>query len=61
MKLNVHANIFNKVYRPYLEDFNERIIIFYGGSGSGKSHFCAQRLVYKALKEKLDALQGAGQ
>lgn len=56
MKLNVHENIFNKVYRPYLEDFNERIIIFYGGSGSGKSHFCAQRLVYKALKEKRKVL-----
>lgn len=50
MKLNVHKNIFNKVYLPYLEDYSTRFIVFYGGAGSGKSHFIAQRLVFKGLK-----------
>jgi len=51
MRLNIHKNIFNECYLPYLEDFSTRIIVFYGGAGSGKSFFIAQRLVYKALKD----------
>lgn len=51
MKINIHTNIFNPVYLPYLEDFSTRFLLFYGGAGSGKSHFIAQRLVYKALKD----------
>ena len=50
MRIKVHKNIFNTVYLPYLEDFSTRFIVFYGGAGSGKSHFIAQRLVYKGLK-----------
>ena len=50
MRIQVHKNIFNTVYLPYLEDFSTRFIVFYGGAGSGKSHFIAQRLVYKGLK-----------
>ena len=52
MKINIHKNIFNEVYLPYLEDYSTRFLVFYGGAGSGKSHFIAQRLVYKALKDK---------
>lgn len=52
MKIQVHKNIFNSVYLPYLEDFSTRFIVFYGGAGSGKSFFCAQRLIYKALKSR---------
>ena len=51
MKINIHTNIFNPVYLPYLEDYSTRFLVFYGGAGSGKSHFIAQRLVYKALKD----------
>ena len=51
MKINIHKNIFLPVYLPYLEPTGRRILIFYGGAGSGKSHFVAQRLVYKALKD----------
>lgn len=50
MRIQVHKNIFNPVYLPYLEDFSTRFIVFYGGAGSGKSHFIAQRLIYKGLK-----------
>lgn len=52
MRINIHTNIFNSVYLPYLEDYSTRFLVFYGGAGSGKSHFIAQRLVYKALKDK---------
>ena len=52
MKINIHTNIFNPVYLPYLEDYSTRFLVFYGGAGSGKSHFIASRLVYKALKDK---------
>lgn len=52
MKINIHTNIFNPVYLPHLEDYSTRFLVFYGGAGSGKSHFIAQRLVYKALKSK---------
>lgn len=52
MKLNIHTSIFNPVYLPYLEDFSTRFKLFYGGAGSGKSFYVAQRLVYKALKDR---------
>ena len=52
MRINIHTNIFNPVYLPHLEDYSTRFLVFYGGAGSGKSHFIAQRLVYKALKDK---------
>ena len=52
MVLQIHTNIFNPVYLPYLEDYERRYLVFYGGAGSGKSHFIAQALVYKALKDR---------
>lgn len=52
MRINIHTNIFNPVYLPHLEDYSTRFLVFYGGAGSGKSHFIAQRLVYKALRSK---------
>ena len=56
MKLIIHKDIFNKVYLPYLEDFSTRFQVFYGGAGSGKSHFVAQKLVFKAIKDKRKVL-----
>ena len=52
MKLVVHKNIFNDVYLPHLTDYSYRYNIYYGGAGSGKSHFVAQFLVYKALTNR---------
>ena len=52
MKINIHTNIFCPVYLPHLEPSGHRIILFYGGAGSGKSFFVAQRLVYKALRSR---------
>lgn len=52
MKLVVHKSIFNDVYLPHLTDYSYRYNIYYGGAGSGKSHFVAQFLVYKALTSR---------
>ena len=52
MKLKIHKEIFAPVYIPYLEDWEKRYMVFYGGAGSGKSFFVAQSLVYKALKSR---------
>ena len=52
MKIKVHKNIFCPVYLPHLDPDGHRILVFYGGAGSGKSFFVGQRLVYKALKSK---------
>lgn len=41
----------NNAYRPMLDNFS-RYEIIYGGAGSGKSFFAAQRLVYRALGGK---------
>ena len=52
MKIIVHKDIFNDVYLPHLLDYNKRYEIYYGGAGSGKSYFVAQKLVYKALSSR---------
>jgi phage terminase large subunit len=50
MNINISKNVFNPVYLPYLEN-NDRILIIYGGAGSGKSYFIAQRYIYRLLHE----------
>lgn len=52
MRIRVHKDIFCPVYLPHLEPSGHRILVFYGGAGSGKSFFVAQRLVYKALRSR---------
>lgn len=50
--LRLNKRIINKIYRPYLTDYAHRYEIYYGGAGSGKSVFIAQKLILKALAEK---------
>ena len=52
MKLILHKEIFNDVYLPFVSDYSARYECFYGGAGSGKSVFVAQKLLYKALQSK---------
>ena len=40
------------VYWPYVRDYITRFNVFYGGAGSGKSHFVAQKVILKALQYK---------
>lgn len=48
IQLNLHPSYFNEVYIPYLLN-EERFTVFYGGGGSGKSHFAVQKMIIKAL------------
>lgn len=48
-EVEIHAEVFNAVYLPYLDN-ETRTQIFFGGASSGKSVFLAQRDVVKVLK-----------
>lgn len=48
-KLVVKPSLINTVYLPYLTDYSHRYEIYYGGAGSGKSYFLAQKIVLKCL------------
>lgn len=50
--IDINAKAFLPVYRPYIEDYQNRYQIYYGGRGSGKTIFCLQKLLIKGLKEK---------
>ena len=49
-KIEIKDEVFNKVYREHIDN-QTRYEIYYGGSGSGKSHFIAQRMIYRHMKE----------
>jgi phage terminase large subunit len=49
MQIDVHKEIFNDIYLPYLEN-TIPTQIYYGGASSGKSVFLAQRVVWDLLK-----------
>jgi len=40
------------VYWPYIKDYTTRFNVYYGGAGSGKSHFVAQKILLKILQSK---------
>lgn len=52
MNLNIKKTAFNDIYFPFLLDYNKRYEVYYGGSGSGKSVFVAQKLLIKALQNQ---------
>lgn len=52
----IDESIFNPTYLPHLSNYKTRHEVYYGGSGSGKSHFIAQKLVIKALSSKRKVL-----
>ena len=49
LNIDIDKSIFNKTYLPYLQDYSHRFNVFYGGSGSGKSHFVIQKMILKYL------------
>ena len=50
--IKISKKVFNPTYLPYLTDYEKRTEVYYGGAGSGKSHFIAQKLIYKGLTSK---------
>ena len=54
--LHLSREIFNEAYLPYLTDYSHRYEVYYGGAGSGKSVFIAQKILFKALNDKRKVL-----
>ena len=52
VNFGIKRSMFNDVYFPYLFDYSRRYEVYYGGAGSGKSVFIAQKLILKALKQR---------
>ena len=52
MNIRVSRKVFNEAYVPSLLSYDTRYEVYYGGAGSGKSHFVAQKLVFKAIREQ---------
>ena len=48
-KVKIHPEVFNPAFLPHLNNL-ARTQIYYGGSGSGKSVFLAQRCVYDLMR-----------
>lgn len=56
INLKLKKSLFNDVYFPHLADYKKRYEVYYGGAGSGKSVFLAQKLLVKACKSKRKVL-----
>jgi phage terminase large subunit len=54
-RIQIDPAVFNAVYLPHLNNL-ARTQIFYGGSGSGKSVFLAQRCVFDVMQGKRNYL-----
>lgn len=52
IELILSRKLFNKAYYPYLFDYSKRYEVYYGGAGSGKSHFVFQKAIIKACNSK---------
>ncbi|PHB23109.1 PBSX family phage terminase large subunit [Bacillus pseudomycoides] len=55
INLTIKKRFFNECYLPYLR-IKERLLVLYGGAGSGKSVFGVQRTVIKCSKERRKVL-----
>ena len=49
--IDISKKVFNANFFPHL-NCDKRYLVFYGGAGSGKSFFVAQRYIYRLLTEK---------
>ena len=50
LNINISKKVFNDAYLEQLENYSTRFNVYYGGAGSGKSHFVVQKLILKYLK-----------
>lgn len=51
MEIDFDPGVFNDAFRPLLKN-KDRYLLLYGGRGSGKSIFVAQKLILRCLSEK---------
>lgn len=56
INLTIKKTAFNDEYYPHLLDYSRRYEVYYGGAGSGKSVFLAQKLIIKACNRKRKVL-----
>ena len=56
INLKLSKKLFNDIYFPHLLDYSKRYEVYFGGAGSGKSVFIAQKLIVKACKRKRKVL-----
>lgn len=49
IKISIKRRYFNDIYYPHLRS-SERFQVYFGGAGSGKSRFVAQKLILKLLE-----------
>lgn len=56
INLKISKKIFNEAYYDDLFDYTCRYQVFYGGAGSGKSHYVFQKAIIKALNDKRKVL-----
>lgn len=52
INIRLDKAIFNDIYYPHLFNYAKRYEVYYGGAGSGKSHFVFQKVAIKALNNK---------
>jgi len=50
LMITIKKEIFNDAYFPQLQNYKTRVNVYYGGAGSGKSHFVVQKMVLKYLE-----------
>lgn len=55
IQLDISKSVFNEAYLPYL-DRHHRYEVYWGGAGSGKSVFVAQKKIHKGLTQKMNLL-----
>lgn len=56
INLTISSKQFNSIYLPYIDNYENRYEVYYGGAGSGKSVFVAQKIIYRACKEECKVL-----
>lgn len=52
INLKVKSRVFLPVFRPYIENYENRYEVYWGGRASGKTVFIIQKLLLKGLNEK---------
>ena len=50
MRVTIPKGAFNPAYLPLLFEEESRYLVLYGGAGSGKSVFAAQRLLIRLME-----------
>lgn len=56
IQLNLKKSLFSPKLYPLLLDYSSRFEIYKGSAASGKSYFITQKLIIRAIREKIRIL-----